>query len=210
MSYVVRGKLGDVVDSSEMLESMSDLGVFDLISRHTHMEKLCEQALTEQDALARSYYSRDPSVSRPSDDLVEVKSGEMEPRNSMSISDIAYDNYRELKRLAQTVVPPGLPNASKRFVINACTPEFVDLELLEESIKIFRFRMSSIEQEILDHVARSAREAVAKLKFMSGLLLDGGEIEIDYFAYLVEECADIIDDGLSDGQTSIKPDGLTR
>jgi hypothetical protein len=52
--------------------------------------------------------------------------------------------------------------------------------------------MSAIEQEILDHTPRSSAEAVDKLQFISSLMMNGGSMEIDFFAYLVEECAVVI------------------
>lgn len=161
----------------------------DLIAQHSYMEKLCEGALTEQDELAHRFYS---SAAASAKDLVEVKSGRMEPRNQLSISDLAFDDFRQVNRLARKVVPQGLPNANSRFMINACTPEFEQIEYLEESIKIYRYQMTLIEQEILESVPPSKGEAVAKLKFMANLMVDGGEIETDYFAYLVDECASVI------------------
>jgi hypothetical protein len=166
-----------------------NVSLADLIARFNHMEKLCEDALTELDEVARQFYSRSVSSSR---DLVEIKSGELEERNQISISDLAFDDFRHLSRLAQTVVPHGLPNASQRFVINGCSPEVEKIEYLEETVKIYRFRMSALEAQILEFIPSSTVEALTKLKFTASLMMNGGEIEIDYFAYLVDECASVI------------------
>ena len=178
---VINTAAGEVVDKCTLAE---------LIARHNYMEKLCEDALTEQDELARSFYSANSGMSHS--DLVEIKTGQFELRNQLSISDLAFDDFKQMNQLAKQVVPQGLPNASRRFMVNACTPEFAQIEYLEETIKIYRFRMSTIEQEILESIPASKGEAVAKLKFMANLMVDGGDIEIDYFAYLVDECACIV------------------
>ena len=112
----------------------------------------------------------------------------------MTVSDIPYKDFRVLNRLAKNVVPGGLPGANRRFMINACTPEFVDVEAVEAEVQSLRALMTQIEHQVLDLVPATASDGVAKLKFMSSLMLDGVECEVDYFAYLVEECAFVIGD----------------
>jgi hypothetical protein len=170
--------------------------IVSLIQQYDYVEKLCEVAIGQQEDISRQFYATQHTGIAPDKDLVEVKSGDMRPRADMSISDISFKDFQQLHRLAQTVVPNGLPNASRRFVLNACTPAFVEIEDLEEMIKLYRYRMSIIEQDILDHTPTSSAEAVTKLKFMSSLMLDGGNLEVDFFAYLVEECAFVIANNL--------------
>jgi hypothetical protein len=192
MAYAIRKNLHDPIVSTASDAQAAPQTIFSLIEQFDYVEKLCEEALTRQEKLARQYYEDQERNSAAARELVEVKTGEMRARADMSISDISFKDFKQLHRLAQAVVPGGLPKASRRFVMNACTPGFVEIEDLEETIKLYRYRMSIIEQEILDHVPGSAKEAVAKLNFMSSLMLDGGDIEVDFFAYLVEECAFVI------------------
>ena len=192
MAYAIRKNLHDPVETIAPDAQAASQTIFSLIEQFDYVEKLCEEALTRQDELARQYYAAQQGGMAMANDMVEVKSGEMRVRADMSISDISFKDFKQLHRLAQSVVPGGLPKASRRFVVNACTPGFVEIEYFEETIKLYRYRMSIIEQDILDHVPVSAQEAVAKLNFISSLMLDGGNIEVDFFAYLVEECAFVI------------------
>lgn len=198
MAYAIRKNLHDPVEPAAPDAQAASQTIFSLIEQFDYVEKLCEETLARQDALARQYYMAQQGNVALASDLVEVKTGGMRERADMSISDISFKDFKQLHRLAQSVVPGGLPKASRRFVVNACTPGFVEIEDLEETIKLYRYRMSIIEQDILDHVPTSAREAVAKLNFMSSLMLDGGNIEIDFFAYLVEECAFVIASKMTD------------
>jgi hypothetical protein len=97
--------------------------------------------------------------------------------------------------MARSVVPDGLPGVPRRFVAKACRLDVADMEFLDRQISLCRDQMAALETAILDRAPVSGREAVAKLKFMSALMLDGGDIATDYFAYLVEECAFALGDG---------------
>jgi len=173
-------------------EQSSTPSIAELIKQYDYVEKMCEDAIEEQEKIARRFYATQHTGPSLESDPVEVKSGDMRSRASMSISDIAFKDFQQLHRLAQAVVPKGLPNANRRFIMNACSPAFVEIEDLEEMIKLNRYRRSIIEQDILDQAPTSTAEAVIKLKFMSSLMLDGGSLEVDFFAYLVEECAFVI------------------
>ena len=192
MAYAIRKNLHDPVETIAPDAQAASQTIFSLIEQFDYVETLCEEALTRQDELARQYYVAQQGNVAMTSDLVEVKTGGLRERADMSISDMSFKEFKQLHRLAQSVVPGGLPKASRRFVVNACTPGFVEIEYFEETIKLYRYRMSIIEQDILDHVPVSAQEAVAKLNFISSLMLDGGNIEVDFFAYLVEECAFVI------------------
>ena len=192
MAYAIRKNLHDPVETIAPDAQAASQTIFSLIEQFDYVETLCEEALTRQDELARQYYVAQQGNVALASDLVEVKTGGLQERADMSIRDMSFKEFKQLHRLAQSVVPGGLPKASRRFVVNACTPGFVEIEYFEETIKLYRYRMSIIEQDILDHVPVSAQEAVAKLNFISSLMLDGGNIEVDFFAYLVEECAFVI------------------
>ena len=192
MAFAIRKNLQGPANDIFPEEQSSSPTISSLIEQYDYVEKLCEEAIGRQEDIVRQFYAPQNLEMDPGKDLVEVKSGEMRPRAEMSISDIPFKDFQQLHRLAQTVVPGGLPNANRRFVMNACSPSFVEIEDLEEMIKLYRYRMSIIEHEILDFVPTSASAAVSKLQFMSSLMLDGGNLEVDFFAYLVEECALVI------------------
>ncbi|MBW7921573.1 MAG: hypothetical protein H3C51_05665 [Rubellimicrobium sp.] len=162
----------------------------DLIAEYTYVETLCEEAIARLEELTRKYYSI--KLCRSADEMVAVKSGEIIPRSEMSASDIPFKDFRHLYRLAEKLVPDGLPNANRRFTINACSLDFIEIDDLENTIMAHQSRMNLVEQEILDTPPLTPVAAVEKLKFMSVLMLDNHNLEVDYFAYLVEECAHVI------------------
>jgi len=175
------------------------LAILDMIAQYEYFERQCDLAIERQDDLARSIYRRAEEVhaaedgftafERDKDDTESVDVKEFASRDRSSISDIPFAEYRNLLRKAQKLVPNGLPNSNRRFVINTEPAELEEVEELEQTITMYKFHMGCVERDILESVPRDALESLAKLRFVAYLLLDGHEIEQDYFAYLVEECA---------------------
>ena len=166
------------------------LALSEKIAQYDYLEHLLEDLIVEQETLSRQFYAKQRETET---DTVALDSGEMVARDTLTITDLSYTDFKQLSDLAKRVVPEGLPNAHRRFVLKACSPEMVAIEDLEEMIKLYRYRMGVAEQDILDHRPTSILEATAKLRFMSSLMLDGLDIKHDYFFYLVEECAMIIE-----------------
>lgn len=166
------------------------LALSEKIAQYDYLEHLLEDLIVEQETLSRQFYAKHREAET---DQVALDSGEMVARDSLTITDLSFQDFKQLSDLAKRVVPEGLPNAHRRFVLKACSPEMVAIEDLEEMIKLYRYRMGVAEQDILDHRPTSILEATAKLRFMSSLMLDGLDIKHDYFFYLVEECAMIIE-----------------
>jgi len=190
MSFAFRKKQEAQTVSTAAPEVPESFGLFDKIAQYEYIENLLEETITEQETLSRQFYAKQVEQAK---ELVAAQSGEMVAREDLSITDIAFHDFQRLRDLAQKVVPNGLPNAHRRFVLKACSPEMVAIEDLEETIKLYRYRLGIIEQEILDHKPLTTLQSAAKLKFMSSLMLDGVDIEHDYFFYLVEECALVIE-----------------
>jgi hypothetical protein len=76
--------------------------------------------------------------------------------------------------------------------LNGCSFQASEIEECEAEVQILQFKMKEVEQRILDHVPSRPQEAIAKLRFIVGLLLDGGDFDVDYFAYQVDECACVL------------------
>jgi hypothetical protein len=149
-----------------------------LVAQYDELESACEKAIGQQEQLARRLYAE--------------RTEDLCTGTSMPISDIAFGEFRHMHELARKVVPDGLPNASRRFMMKAQSPGLAEIEDLEETIRLCRCRMGIYEQDILNLAPASAQDAAVKLKFMASLMLDGGNLEVDFFAYLVEECAFVI------------------
>lgn len=176
--------------TAAMAAETEQLALSEKIAQYDYLEHLLEDLIVEQETLSRQFYAKHREAET---DQVALDSGEMVARDSLTITDLSFQDFKQLSDLAKRVVPEGLPNAHRRFVLKACSPEMVAIEDLEEMIKLYRYRMGVAEQDILDHRPTSILEATAKLRFMSSLMLDGLDIKHDYFFYLVEECAMIIE-----------------
>ncbi len=107
MAYAIRKNLHDPVETVAPEAQAASQTIFSLIEQFDYVEKLCEEALTRQDELARQYYAAQQGSVALANDLVEVKTGDMRVRADMSISDISFKDFKQLHRLAQSVVPGG-------------------------------------------------------------------------------------------------------
>ncbi|SIS77145.1 hypothetical protein [Phaeovulum vinaykumarii] len=79
-----------------------------------------------------------------------------------------------------------------RLFHDPAAPELLEIEELEGEIRIYRFQLQTVQNVIFETEPQTVNEAVAKLKFLSRAMADGVDFEVDYFAYMIEECADII------------------
>ncbi len=141
----------------------------------------------------------DPNNQSPASQMVFTASGALKSRKDLSFRDISFQDFKVLALLAKKTVPPNFVNGVKRFVLNACSFEASEIEELEYEAQILQFKMKKIEQKILDHSPCHPQEVIAKMRYIVGLLLDGSDFEIDYFAYQVEECASALADFLDQG-----------
>lgn len=81
----------------------------------------------------------------------------------------------------------------KDFVYRADTDELDALHALETQLRRIDSQCELLVEKILDEVPTSAQQALAKLKIMTSFMLDSECLEIDYFACLVAECAQMME-----------------
>jgi hypothetical protein len=178
--------------AGQVVEPYDAPNLLSLMSQYEYVEKLCEEAIERQEQFARSNYKNLCATGTFAERFPEVIVADPVSASRTSVVDLPFADVRNLNRIARGIIPAGMPHANRRFLMNARQPEIAAIEEVEEEIKLLRFRMTRIEEQILDATPRSVEEAVEKLKFISSLMLDGGTIEIDLFAYLVEECAFVV------------------
>ena len=175
----------------------------DMVAQFDYHERMCNDAIQRQEDISRRFRYAGTSSASPdvvlqgvNDDPDATASGAIIPRNKLKLSDIAFGDFRDMADMAARVVPGGFPISTKRFILNVCSAEFEDIEVIETEIRLLKSQMADLERKIMNATPDNIIEATRKLKFMVAMMLDGTEIEQDYFAYLVEECADIIDEKL--------------
>ena len=84
------------------------------------------------------------------------------------------------------------PMASHTFVLQATDDEAEDIEQLEFDIIQLRQRMRAVEDEIVNHDPLTPMDMAKKMKFLAGLVADGGEVDMHAFARLVETGGDML------------------
>lgn len=165
------------------------------ISYFAEIEDRCDQVIQKQDELIRlvSRRMRGTVDTTGEADTKLPMSPQDGNRTTINATDLPFSEYRKIAAMANTRVGPQMPMATMRFISQAGRSEIDMIEDLEAEVIELRRLMTEIEALVLENVPRSAEDATAKLTFMTGLMLDGGEIEFDYFAYIVAECAEVID-----------------
>lgn len=165
------------------------------IQYFAEIEDRCDTAIQSQDELIRKVSRRmhgTVDTTGAADDVQPLSTQEAY-RTTITATDLPFSEYRKIAALANSRVGPQMPMATLRFISQAGRSEIDMIEDLEAEVTELRRLMTEVEGLILENVPRSAQDATAKLTFMTGLMLDGGEIEFDYFAYIVAECAEVID-----------------
>ncbi|MER5170196.1 hypothetical protein [Thioclava kandeliae] len=71
------------------------------------------------------------------------------------------------------------------------TSETAEIEELETEVRIYRYQLNTLESVIYETEPSNLKEALAKLRFIARLVVDGVEFESDFFAFMIEECTDI-------------------
>jgi len=165
------------------------------IKYFSEIEEKCDLAIQRQDDLIRHVSRRlHGSVDKTgdADTFVQMSTNPI-ARTSLNATDLPFSEYKKIAALAVDRVGKKMPMATMRFINQAGNSEVDAIEDLEAEIMELRRLMRNIEEMILEQTPISARDATTKLKFMTGLMLDGGEIEVDLFAYVVAECAEVIE-----------------
>jgi hypothetical protein len=179
-----RRQIAGIVRGTGATQSMSDM-----IRMFEALETQCDEALTRQERLSRAVFAG-RTLPRLSEDAAATAphapdAGRMTGR--------PFGEFRGAVELAQKCIRNALPLTTRRFIENLDRPEGSEIESLEAEITRLQSEMRILEIQILQYLPQCLEDISAKLKFVVSLMLDGQEIETEYFAFLVEECAEVMD-----------------
>ena len=176
-----RRQIAGIVRGTGATQSISDM-----IRMFEALEKQCDDALTRQERLSRAVFAG-LTLQRMSEDAAATgpDSGRMTGR--------PFGEFRGAVELAQKCIRNALPLTTRRFIENLDRPGGAEIEILEAEVTRLQSEMRMLETQILQYLPQCLEDVSAKLKFVVSLMLDGQEIETDYFAFLVEECAEVMD-----------------
>jgi len=179
-----RRQIAGIVRGTGASRSISDLiRDFEVLERH------CNDALTRQERLSRAIFAGRtlPRISEEAFDSAPqaTDAGKMTGR--------PFGEFRGAVELAQKCIRNALPLTTRRFIENLDRPEGCEIENLGAEIARLQSEMRLLETQILQCLPQCLEDVSAKLKFVVSLMLDSHEIETDYFAFLVEECAEVMD-----------------
>ncbi|MGQ0563816.1 MAG: hypothetical protein ACT4OK_01925 [Gemmobacter sp.] len=166
-----------------------------VIEYFAEIETNCDDLIQEQDWLIREVTHRVSKASGASlsGETLHPISTNQNAGSMVSASNLPFEQYRQVAGLANRVIENQMPMATQQFIQQAGKEDVARIEELEDEIGILRQRMRDVEHQILDYTPETPEHVVLKLRFMSLLMIDGGEIDVDFFAYLVEECATVMD-----------------
>jgi hypothetical protein len=156
------------------------------------LEKQCDDAMTRQERLSRAVFAG-PMLRRAADAQID---GQPHAPDIGRMTGRSFGEFRGAVELAQKCIRNALPLTTRRFIENLDRSEGSEIEILEADITRLKSEMRMLESQILHCLPQSLEDVSAKLKFIVSLMLDGQQIETEYFAFLVEECAEVMDCGL--------------
>lgn len=189
MDRTIDGELvRETKDGSEMTHRESC--VYNLVRLHTFHERECELLIERQETLARDFFNARASGQHEASVTFSAPEGKSDSEDALNFG---FADFRRRYTAASTFYTHGLPSAKRRFVTSAKSSEIKEIEIVEERILLERGNMNHLEQAIFECVPKSPHDALTKLKFLASLMLDGGDMEQDYFAYLVEECVSALE-----------------
>ncbi|MFZ1479261.1 MAG: hypothetical protein WAT25_00640 [Paracoccaceae bacterium] len=151
------------------------------VQYHEELEASCDEVIQKQDDLIRKVTHRCHEAGRLSTDkpgyapLVSPTREEGEPGLS------AQDHSASLA-----------PMASQAFILQANDDEADCIEQWEFDIGLLRQRMRLVEDEIVKHAPVTPVDVARKMKFLAGLVADGGEVDMDAFSRLVLEGSEML------------------
>ena len=187
--------------SAEKLSIQAQIEIF------KRFEQQCDEATEELEALAKDVTYR---VSQA--ESAEDKTSEVDLDNEfffgwkadITPTEVDQKSFRRRAELARKFCVPYRVSAGFNFVEGAMEAELEELETLDLRIRLLQYQMDQTEAEIIEMVPTSAAEAIAKLKFVSGLLINGCHLDVDHFAFIVQEAANQCSKDLSRLQHTMK------
>ncbi|SEO27427.1 hypothetical protein SAMN04488103_11828 [Gemmobacter aquatilis] len=153
--------------------------IIEMFLNYLEVEAQCEAVVERQEVLSRSL-GRNPAPAHANDDL------------HRDLSDLTFDQFREYCEQIVKVVPGRLPGSIRSALLSVEPQVMTELKELDLKVEACRIRMAMVEHAILEASPVSMAEALAKLRFISGIMLDGAEMEPLYFAHALEECTFLI------------------
>lgn len=153
--------------------------IIEMFLHYLEVEAQCEAIIETQEVLSRSL-GRKPAPTHANDDF------------HREVSDLTYEQFRANYEQVVKAVPGRLPGPIRSALLSADPQVVTELKELDDKLAACRRRMATMEYVILEACPVSAEEALAKLRFMSGIMLDGAEMEPLYFAHALEQCTFLI------------------
>lgn len=148
------------------------------------LEASCDEVIQKQDELIRKVTRRcrdigQVAVEKPVYGPLVTSTGDpVDPRMPAKGASIMSESLA--------------PMASQTFILQATVDEAEDIEQLEFEIIQLRQQMRTVEDEIVNYDPLTPTDIAKKMKFLAGLIADGGEVDMDAFARLVDTGADML------------------
>ncbi len=151
------------------------------IQYHEELEATCDKVIQKQDDLIRKITRRCRDAGLLSGD---------NPVYAPLVSPSRHQGEPGLP--ARDHLASFAPMASQAFILQADDDETDCIEQWEFDVGFLRQRMRAVEDEIAMHVPATPLDVARKMKFLAGIVADGGEVDMDAFARLVLDGSDML------------------
>jgi len=168
-------------DNTELSTQETAFSFERAIQYHEDLETACDEVIQEQDDLIRKITFR----CRAAGQLL-VSGHKYSPLVSPS------RHAAEPGLPAQDQLATFAPMASQTFAMQAEADETDRIEQWEIDISFLRQRMRVVEDEIVQQSPVTPVDVARKMKFLAGIVADGGEVNMDAFSRLVLEGSDML------------------
>lgn len=162
----------------------SRFSMSEAVALHARLEAACDDLIQKQDALIRAVALRCrqplPEPGDPADRTLAI------------LSNVPHAARAKGNLSDGTPLDAFAPLASVKFAHEASESEAEKIEALEFEIAQMRAALRKVEVEIQKYSPTTLSDIARKLKFLSTLLVDGGEVDLDAFARLAEVGADML------------------
>lgn len=154
-------------------------------------EDQCEEATEALEQFAKDVTNRVMAASSSKDEVIDSDDVILDDDSPDPVSHACdTKSFKRRVELARKFCVPYQTTSGFQFVEGATESELEELELLDVRIRLLQYQMDQTESEILECVPTNAHDALAKLSFVSSLLINGCHLDVDHFAYIVKEATD--------------------
>ena len=172
------------VANCSFLDSSHEGELCRYIEDYTNKESNLEKLLKAQDIITQNLMDR---ISGNHFGARDEHNGQLEISTDIT-ARTGFHEFSQRVFVARRIRPTSAASAKRQLATSMSLKEVREIQKLDERIRSQRLEMGRLEQSILEMTPSDCVGAIKKLGFVARLMLDSVDLEVDYFAYQIEEC----------------------